>query len=94
MGGGPAGIGLGWIARRDYITLYWAPVLLKGKKKNENVSAMTLLEIPFRANDDAYLEPRGWKTVFQDLLLEKNEKIKSSILPENISDPKHLASMH
>ena len=29
MGGGRVGIGLGWIARNDYITLYWAPVFLR-----------------------------------------------------------------
>ena len=40
-GGGPVGIGLGWIARGDYITLYWAPVFLKGKKKNKKLSVMT-----------------------------------------------------
>ena len=35
-GGAPAGIGLGWIATGDYTTLYWAPMLLKGRPRREH----------------------------------------------------------
>ena len=29
----PVGIGLKWIAKADYTTLYWAPVLARGNQE-------------------------------------------------------------
>ena len=39
MGRVLVGIGLGLIATDDYTTLYWAPVLLRGKNRKTPISA-------------------------------------------------------